>query len=71
MHNRLLKAIQETKVLFASCVDLKNYFCLKESRPVSHVESQAELQAEASLIVKELQKRACYLARIYHREMSK
>ena len=70
VHDFLLKAIQETEALFAFCVGGGNCFHLKESWLALQVESQAESKAEVLLLVKGLQKQACFLARIFHQEES-
>ncbi len=66
VHNLLLKAIQETEASFASCVDGRDCFRLRESWLVSQTESREEVP----LVIKELQKQVCYLVRIFHRKRS-
>lgn len=67
-HDHWLKAIQETEVLFGSCVGDKDCFCLKVSGSVLRSELRVELQTKVLWFIKKLQNQACYLAEIGQRE---
>lgn len=70
LHNLLLKAMQETKTSLASCVGVRNCFCLRKSRPASWAESKLESKTEVLLVFKEVQKQVCHLAVIFYRKVS-
>lgn len=60
MNNPLIKAMQETETLFASCVGCGDCFRLKKSWLAS--------KADVLLIIRKLQKQVCHLTRISYRE---
>lgn len=70
-----MKTIQETEALFTSNIDVWDCFCLRKSHLALQAELgaefQAELRAEALLVVKELQKQACHFVKISYQKKSK
>ncbi len=67
MKDSLLKAMQETKASFTSCIGNENHFCLKKFQSVLRTKLQVELFSFA----KKLQKEARHLTRILHQKQSK